>query len=159
MSLPDTYIIFELAGAAYGVRSGDVQRVEMLEHITPVPNTAPAVDGVVLSRGQVVPAINLRARFGLPRQEPTARTRLIMLKVQSRLVALLVDSAREFRRIPAESIRPAQATLTGIEGNYVEGVATAGGRSVLVLNVGAVLTLDEITLPAGAAATAASPSP
>lgn len=151
MTLADTYIIFELADAAYAVRSSEVQHVEMLEHITPVPNTAPAVDGVVFSRGQVIPAINLRARFGLPRQAHTARSRLVILKVQSRVVALIVDAAREFQKIPAESVRPIQETLVGVEGNYVEGVATVKGRSVLILNVGAVLTLDEITVPTGAA--------
>ena len=90
MSLADTYIIFELNDSAYAIASADVQHVEMLDHVTPVPNTVPAVDGVVFSRGQVIPAINLRVRFGLPRQEHTARTRLIFLKVQQRVVALIV---------------------------------------------------------------------
>jgi purine-binding chemotaxis protein CheW len=148
MSLADTYIIFELAGAAYAVRSSDVQHVDMLEHVTPVPNTVAAVDGVVFSRGQVIPAINLRVRFGLPRQSHTSQTRLVFLKVQQRIVALIVDAAREFQRIPADTIRPIQETLVGIEGNYVEGVATVKNRSVLILNIGAVLTLDEIATPA-----------
>ena len=152
MSLADAYVLFELGGAAYGVRSADVQHIELLEHVTPVPNAAAAVDGVVFSRGQVIPAINLRARFGLPRQAPTSRTRLIFLEVSGRVVALIVDSAREFRRIPADAIRPIQETLVGIDGNYVEGVAALAGRSVLILNVGAVLTLEEISLPAGAPA-------
>ncbi len=150
MSLADTYIVFELAGAAYAVPTTQVQHVEMLEHVTPVPNTAPAVDGVVFSRGQVIPAINLRARFGLPREAHTPRTRLVFLSVQKRVVALIVDLAREFQRIPSESIRPIQETLTGIQGNYVKGVATVKGRNVLILDVGAVLTLEEITLPAHA---------
>ncbi|HEY4247714.1 MAG TPA: chemotaxis protein CheW [Lacunisphaera sp.] len=147
MNPDDTYIIFELDAAAYAVRSASVQHVDMLEHITPVPNTAAAVDGVVFSRGQVIPAINLRARFGLPRREPTPQTRLIFLHVQQRVVALIVDSAREFQRIAAETIRPIQKTLVGIQGNYVEGVATIKNRSVLILDVGAVLTIEEITPP------------
>ncbi len=147
MSVADTYIIFELEGAAYAVRTSDVQHVDLLEHITPVPNAAPSVDGVVFSRGQVIPAINLRARFGLPRQPPTPRTRLVFLKVRERVVALIVDSAREFQRIPADAIRPVQETLVGIDGNYVEGIASVKDRNVLVLDVGAVLTMEEITTP------------
>lgn len=154
MSIFDTYIIFELDSAAYAVRSSDVQHVEMLEHVTRVPNTAPAVDGVVFSRGQVFPAINLRARFGLPRQPYTSKTRLIFLKVKDRVVALIVDSARDFERIETTAIRPIQETLVGIDGNHVEGVATVRGRSVLILNVGVVLTLEEITTPEGAPAAA-----
>lgn len=144
MTAADTYIVFELAGSAYGVRTDQVRHVEILEHVTPVPNTAPAVEGVVFSRGEVVPAINLRVRFGLPRQAPTPATRLIFLHVQQRLVALIVDAAREFHRIPADTIRPITATLHGIDGNYVQGVATVKNRLVLLLDVGAVLRLEEI---------------
>jgi purine-binding chemotaxis protein CheW len=155
MTLADTYIVFELSGSAYAVSSTHVRHVEMVEHITPVPNTAASVDGVVFSRGQVIPAVNLRTRFGLPRQDHTAKTRLIFIQVQNRVVALIVDSAREFQRIPADLIQPIQKTLVGIEGNYVQGVATVKNRSVLIIDVGAVLTVEEITPPALASASSA----
>lgn len=142
MSPAETYILFELAGTGYGVRSKDVLHIDLLEHITRVPNTAPAVDGVVFSRGQVIPALNLRARFGFPREASTPRTRLIFLKHEQRTVALIVDSAREFRTIPTESIRPIEETLTGVSGNYVKGVATIGDKLVLLLDIAAVLNLD-----------------
>lgn len=151
MSLVDTYIIFELDQSAYAVSSAHVQHVGMLEHVTPVPNAAASVDGVVFSRGQVIPAINLRTRFGLARQESTSRSRLIFLKVRERVVALIVDSAREFQRITPDLIKPVQKTLVGIGGNYVEGVATVKNRSVLIVDVGAVLSVEEITPPTAAA--------
>lgn len=150
MTASDTYILFELDGSTYGIRSGHVQRVELLEHVTAVPNTAPSVDGVVFSRGKVIPALNLRARFGLPRRPYDRQTRLILLNVQHRVVALIVDAAREFRAIPAESFRPIEETLHGVHGNYVEGVATVKDRMVLLLDVGAVLSPEELELPAGA---------
>ena len=142
MNPAETYILFELAGAAYGVRSTDVLHIDLLEHITPVPNTAAAVEGVVFSRGQVIPALDLRARFGFPRVPATPRTRLIFLKSEQRTVALIVDSAREFRSIPADAIRPIEETLTGVNGNYLRGVATVGDRLVLLLDVAAVLALE-----------------
>lgn len=150
MTESDTYILFELAGSTYGIRSEQVQRVELLEHVTAVPNTAPSVDGVIFSRGKVIPALNLRARFGLPRIPFDRATRLILLNVQQRVVALIVDGAREFKKIPADSIRPIAETLHGVDGNYVEGVASLQGRMVLLLDVGAVLAPEEIELPAGA---------
>lgn len=144
----ETYILFELAGAFYGVRSRDVLHIEMLEHITPVPNTANAVEGVVFSRGHVIPAVNLRVRFGFPRIEHTGRTRLIFTRSGQRTVALIVDSAREFRTIPAESIRPIGETLTGIPGNYLSGVATAADRLVLLLDLAAVLAIETMAAAA-----------
>src|SRR5688572_28507556 len=142
MTPAETYILFELAGSAYGVRSREVLHIELLEHITPVPNTASAVEGVVFSRGQVIPALNLRTRFGFPREAHTPRTRLIFLKSDQRTVTLIVDSAREFRAIPTDAIRPIEETLTGVNGNYVRGVATLSDRLVLLLDVPAVLKLD-----------------
>ena len=146
----DNYILFELAGSTYGIRSEQVHRVELLEHVTPVPNTAPSVDGVIFSRGKVIPALNLRARFGLPRLPYDRQTRLILLNVQDRVVALIVDSAREFRRIPGNTVRPIEETLHGVAGNYVQGVATVKERMVLLLDVGAVLNPEEINVPEGA---------
>jgi purine-binding chemotaxis protein CheW len=158
MTSGDTYILFELAGSAYGIRSADVLHVEMLEHITSVPNTAPAVEGVVFCRGQVHPALNLRVRFGLPRAAPTPKTRLIFIRAHGRTVALIVDSAREFRAIPANAIRPVEQTLHGIHGNYVQGVTTLGDRLVLLLDVPAVLNVDDSAQLDAAEAAAAQPA-
>lgn len=156
MSAVETYIIFSLAGSLYGVRSNDVQHVDLLEHVTPVPNAHPALDGVVFSRGKVIPALNLRARFGLEREPANARTRLIFLKWQDRTVALVVDAAREFHAIPSESIRPIEETLTGIEGNYLHGLATVKDRLVLLLDIAAVLDLSHVDLPEEASLPASS---
>ena len=73
-----TYILFSLAGTTYALRSEQVLHMEMLEHVTPVPNAPAFVEGVVFSRGQVVPVINLRARFGFERIDSTLRTRLLV---------------------------------------------------------------------------------
>src|ERR1700761_6150476 len=100
----ESYVIFELAGSLYGIPSETVQHIEMFEHVTLVPNANPAIDGVVFSRGQVNPALNLRTRFGFPRQEKSLRTRVIFTTVHGRTVGLIVDSAREFQDLPAASI-------------------------------------------------------
>ncbi|MBA4137997.1 MAG: chemotaxis protein CheW [Opitutus sp.] len=150
-SADHTYVIFELAGAAYGLRSSDVLHVDLCGHLTPVPNAAATIDGVVFSRGQVVPALNLRARFGLPRTENSPTTRLIFVKTADRTVALVVDSAREFRVIPAASVRPVEATLQGIQGNYLRGVAHLGDRMVLLLDVVTLIATDAMPAPAAPA--------
>src|SRR3569623_1108963 len=90
-----SFIFFELAGTTYAVETQAVQQMEMVEQITPVPNAPAFVDGVVFARGQVVPVVNLRARFGFPRIANDAKTRLIVGSQDDRTVGLLVDSARE----------------------------------------------------------------
>jgi purine-binding chemotaxis protein CheW len=143
----ESYVLFELAGTAYAIPSQNVRNVEMFEHVTLVPNANPAIDGVVFSRGHVIPALNLRVRFGLPRQNNTIRTRIIFAIVHERTVGLIVDTAREFQNLPTDSIGPIEETLTGIDGRYLKAVTNLGGRLVLIPDLKAVLDVDDVQLP------------
>ena len=116
MATAEPYVLFELAGTAYAVPSRAVQRMEMVEHVTPVPNAPPFVDGVVFSRGRVVPAVNLRRRFGFDRAAYDLKTRLIVVAHADRAVGLIVDSAREFVTIPADAIQPPPEAWPGRAG-------------------------------------------
>jgi purine-binding chemotaxis protein CheW len=131
----DSFVLFELAGATYAIRSSSVQQLEMIEHITPVPNADNSVAGVVFSRGQVIPAVSLRRRFGFPEIEHDIRSRLIVVRTDGRSIGLIVDAAREFKRIPEESIDPPADTLGGTSGNYLEGIATTDDRMILILKL------------------------
>jgi purine-binding chemotaxis protein CheW len=129
------YILFGVAGTTYALKSDRVLHVEMLEHVTPVPNAPAYVEGVVFSRGQVVPVINLRARFGFDRAVVGPRSRLLVVQHEARRVGLLADESREFIRISESAIRPPHEAIGGLSGNYLEGVATLGERIVLILDV------------------------
>jgi len=135
MSDSRTYILFVVAGTTYGVPSDEVLHMEMIEQVTPVPNAPPFVEGVVFSRGQVVPVINLRVRFGFERADLGLRTRLLVVQDRGRKLGLIADEAREFIRIPDAAIQPPADAVGGLSGNYLAGVATLGERIVLVLNI------------------------
>ena len=138
----EPFILFELAGTTYGVRSRFVQQIEMIDDFAPVPNAHPAVEGVALVRGQVIPALNLRSRFGFERIQRDLRSRLVVINTGGRVVGLVVDTAREFIKIPADSIEPPPEALTGLSGRYLEGIASIGQRMILILNLDAVLDLE-----------------
>jgi purine-binding chemotaxis protein CheW len=148
----EPFILFDLAGATYGVRSAEIQQLEMVGTITPVPNAPAAVDGVVSVRGQVIPVVNLRARFGFERIAPDLRARLLVLRRDGRTVGFLVDSAREFARIAPGSIHPPPEQVTGMNGRYLEGMAHLGERLVLILDTTDLLSPDgaELASPAPA---------
>ncbi len=134
-SSTDTFILLSVMGTTYALRSDQVQHMEMVEQVTRVPNAAPFVDGVVFSRGQVVPAVNLRARFGFERAPYDVRTRLVVVNSKGRQVGLIVDDGREFLRLPATAIAPPRESLAGLSSQYVEGIASLNGRLILVLNL------------------------
>jgi purine-binding chemotaxis protein CheW len=139
----DTFILFTVAGTTYALRSGEVQHMEMVEQVTRVPNAAPFVDGVVFSRGQVVPAVNLRARFGFERVPYDLRTRLIVVQSGGRQVGLIADDGREFLRVPGGSIQPPQEALAGMSGRYIDGIVSVNDRLILVLNLNQLLDVSE----------------
>ena len=138
----ETFILFELAGTTYGVPSSEVQQLEMIEHITPVPNAAKTVEGVVFSRGQMIPAISLRARFGFEKIPYDLKTRLLVVNVDKRNIGLIVDSAREFKNIPAELISPPPDGLASLTGEYLAGIAAVGENTILILNLAEVIKTE-----------------
>ena len=144
--IAETYVLFELAGTTYGVRSAEVRQLEMIEHITPVPNAAETVEGVVFSRGQVIPAISLRARFGFPKVPYDIRSRLLVVGVGERTIGLIVDSAREFKSIAADTISPPPEGLAELSGRYLEGVASGDGGTILLLDLAEVIKTETIDL-------------
>jgi len=144
----EPYIFFELAKTNYGVHSRYVQQLEMVEEITPVPNTPDFVEGVVMSRGRVIPVINLRARFGFEKIPHDSRTRLIVINSDNRTIGVVVDTAREFVPVATDALQPPPEKVSGLSGKYLENVAILEDRLVLILNVKEMLDLSaDIEIP------------
>jgi purine-binding chemotaxis protein CheW len=135
----DSFVLFELAGTTYALRGTEVLKLEMIEHITPVPNASPELEGVVFSQGEVIPAISLRTRFGFPKTDYDIRSRLLIVQAGERKIGLIVDSAREFKNISADIISNPPESLVGTSGNYLIGIATIDDRLILILDLEALV--------------------
>lgn len=146
MASTETFILFSVANTTYALRSREVAHVEMIDQVTAVPNASSFLDGVVFSRGEVVPALNLRARFGFERAPYDLSTRLLVVRADQRTIGLVVDAAREFVTIDPAAIQPPAAALTGLSGRYLEGVANIGDRLILLLSLTDILTFSDPVL-------------
>jgi purine-binding chemotaxis protein CheW len=96
----------------------------------------------------VVPAVNLRVRFGFERAPYDVRSRLLIVQSGGRSVGLVVDEAREFAHIPASAVQPPQESMTELSGQYIEGLASLAGRLIVVLNLGRLLEFSGPLVPA-----------
>jgi purine-binding chemotaxis protein CheW len=144
----DQYILFTVAGTTYALPSGQIAHVDLVEEITRVPNAASFVDGVVFSRGQIVPAINMRARFGFERVPIDLRTRFLVVTAAGRTVGLLVDACREFLRIDPSAIHPPADALAAERDRYVVGIAMSGDRMIVILGLEELLASKDPILAA-----------
>lgn len=141
----ENYVLFELVNTTYAIRSSSVSRLEMVENVTPVPNATDALEGVVLSRGRIIPAVNLRARFGFTKIPYDLRTRLIVVESEGRTVGLIVDSSREFTALASEEIKPSPEAIANLNGEYLEGIANRNNKMILVLRLDELLRIADAT--------------
>ncbi len=133
------HVLFNVGDAAYVVAASEVVQMESYTGVTPVPGAAPHVAGLVQIRGQVMPVIDLRVRFGLP---PIARelgARLIVVKREERQVALLADSAREVVRIDPADFAPPPAVVAEQTRGFVNAIASTQKRLVMRLDFAEVV--------------------
>ena len=142
----DSYVLCGLAGTTYALRSDDIEQLEMVGQLTPVPNAPPFVDGVTSVRGRVIPAVSLRARFGFDRVPHDLRSRLVVVRSDGRVVGLIVDSAREFASIAEADIHAPPDGMADLSTRYLRGTAHLGERLVLVLDVAELLRVTDTPL-------------
>jgi purine-binding chemotaxis protein CheW len=131
----------------------DIRRIREVIHslpIRPVPRAPEFVEGVVNLRGEVIPVVDVRRRFGLPASPNTRKTKFLVAHVAGRVLALVVDAVLEVVRIPRSAIRPAPPPsgsevprlFLGVCGGEPRAEASARGGPAklrLLLNVKALL--------------------
>lgn len=137
-------IVFALADEEYGVEVEKVKTIERMMPMTRVPKTYSFVKGVINLRGVVVPVIDLRGRFGLPEQEYTDNSRIVIIAVNDMEVGLIVDSANDVIDVDSDSIQDPPEIVGGVRAKYLQGVAKLGDRLLVLLNLQEVLNKSEI---------------
>jgi purine-binding chemotaxis protein CheW len=137
-------IVFALADEEYGVEVEKVKTIERMMPMTRVPKTYSFVKGVINLRGVVVPVIDLRGRFGLPEQDYTDNSRIVIIAVNDMEVGLIVDSANDVIDVDSDSIQDPPEIVGGVRAKYLQGVAKLGERLLVLLNLQEVLNKGEI---------------
>jgi purine-binding chemotaxis protein CheW len=114
-----------------------------------LPHPPPAVIGVADYRGEVVPVVDLRTRFGLESVPATRRTKWLVIGIGPRLVALVVDAVSEVFGTGGADLRAAPSLGDGDDVRGIAGVATHGGSMVFVLDTTRLRDLTEPLAVAG----------
>ncbi len=138
-------VVFDLAEETYGVDIGSVREIIRIQEITNVPRTPDFVEGVINLRGNVIPVIDLRKRFGLREAEATKDTRIVVVDIDGNDIGVVVDAVNEVLRLPADAVEPPTGVTTTADSDYLLGIAKLENRLVILLDLQkALLNLDQL---------------
>lgn len=141
---------FTVGDVAYAVEIASVREIVAPLPLTSLPHMPKAVVGVADHRGEVVPIVDLRERFGLPRrQEPDRRIKWILVRAEERTVGLVVDSVTDVFGVPSHELREAPALGGGDDMRGIAGVVSHNGGFVFVLEASRFEALTEPMAQAG----------
>ncbi len=139
-------VTFRLGQEEFGLQIEEVQEINRLENITSVPRVPEFVEGVINLRGNVIPAIDLRKRFGMELREHDEATRVIIVNINNKLTGLIVDSVSEVLRMSKQAIEaPPDILSADFQTEFIKGIGKMdqNERMIILIEVSRILSTDE----------------
>jgi len=133
-------ISFLVGAEEYGLEVLRVKEVIRLRQITWLPKAPSCVKGIINLRGDVIPIVDLRERFGLAAQQQTAMTRVIVVEVEGTHVGMVVDSASQVLRVPVDQFEQPPMMIGEGAKDFVKEVAKLGDRLIIMIDVDRILS-------------------
>jgi purine-binding chemotaxis protein CheW len=134
-------VAFTVDDFFYALPLDSTERVIRSVRVTPVPKAPDVILGIVNVRGQIVPVVNVRRRFGLPDQAVDIGNHFVLARTQRRSLVLVTDSVVGIVERSEEDVIAAQRVLPGLE--YLQGVARLEDGMILIHDIDKCLSLEE----------------
>lgn len=154
------YINFSIGNESYCLEILKVRELMGMTDITPLPQTPQFIRGVINLRGQIIPIVDLRIKFGMEFKPYTKRTTIMVVEVELEgermLMGLVVDSIQEVIAIPEEKINSLPYVNNRVKAEYIRGVADTPEGMKIVLDVLKILSDEEFVVIKQAAPIAAN---
>jgi purine-binding chemotaxis protein CheW len=135
-------IIFRVGAEEFAVDIMLVKEVVMMREVTPVPETAESVEGVMNLRGSLVPVVDLRKRLRARRVTGGADQRILIARFEGRPLGLIVDGTSEVVRISRDMVEPAPDVIRELDADYVAGIINLDGRFITLMDLERALVGD-----------------
>lgn len=145
-----SYLSFQLGEEMFAADVSKVLEILELRPITKVPRCPEYMRGVINLRGNVLPVLDTRIKFGLPPTLDTVDTCIIVLNVlmEGEMITLgaLVDSVEEVLELGSNEIEPPPTIGSKFNPEYLHGMVKNDERFIMVLNIDKVFSTDEIVV-------------
>ncbi len=137
------FLTFALGTEEYGVEILKIQEIKGYSAVTPLPNAPAHVKGVLNLRGTIVPIVGLRKRFGMPEEACTPFTVIVVVQVQGKTIGFVVDAVSDVLAVAADAIQPTPDLRGQGDTTFLNGLAQAGERLVILPDIDKVLPVVE----------------
>jgi len=146
------YLSFVLGESQYCIDILKVQEIRTYEPPTRIANTPAFIKGVINLRGNIVPIIDLRVKFGLPESRYDTQTVVIVLNIAKRTVGVVVDGVSDVIAVPASEIKPPPELAGALDTQYLQGLATVGGQMMIIIDIERLMSSRDMSIMDEAAA-------
>ena len=145
-------VIFDLGGEVYGIDIASVHEIIRMQAITKVPKAPFFVEGIINLRGKVIPVVDMRRRFGLPKVEQTKDNRIVVVDSGGTNTGIIVDAVAEVLRISEDSVEPPSDIITTTDSDYLMGIAKRDSTMIILLDLDKVLSEEAMRAVSNVAA-------
>lgn len=142
------YLTFRLGAEEYGIDILRVQEIRSYERPTRLAHSPDFIKGVIDLRGRIVPILDMRVKLQCPEASYTDFTVVIILDIGSTVIGAVVDAVADVVTLTPDVIKPTpQFEREGnVDPAFVTGIASLGDRMLIVMDIEALLSSDEIGL-------------
>lgn len=144
-------ITFNIDKEEYGVGVLEVIEVIRLPKIQKLPKSPDFMKGIISLRGEVIPIVDLRMKFGLYANESDTYKRTIIVSINNKKVGLIVDKVSKVIRVPSTEIKDAPNFSSYVSNEYIKGIIMMQGRMIILLDLKFIFSDEEMTHIASAA--------
>lgn len=138
-------VSFLLGKEIFAIDVMKIQGVERVPEITEIPRFPASVEGVINLRGEIIPIVDLRKRFGIEAGEHGKETRIVLVELQDMAAGLIVDRVYEVLQLGADEIgKVPRLFRSSIDTRFVRGVAEVRDKLVIILDIDRIFSEDEI---------------
>lgn len=138
------FLTFMMNDEHYGLPIETVREINRVSEITAVPKTTDFIKGVMNLRGKIIPVISLRVKFGMPEDQFTRDTCIIVIDAPSGQFGMIVDNVKEVVTLNDKQIEPSPNMGPQKIMNFITGMGKTDSRVIILIDVVNVLTHENI---------------
>ncbi len=145
----NSYLTFKLGEEEYAAHVSKVLSIMEMTKITKVPKSPEYMKGVINLRGQVLPVVDTRIKFGMTATEYTKNTCIVVMEVEMGndiiQVGSLVDSVQEVLEISEDQIQPPPSIGSKYQSEFIYGMAKIDEKFIMLLDMDKVFSAEELS--------------